>query len=343
MQNSSKGIVDLERLVTEANSPLTNPEMNRTVGATDARFELYHFALSLCSQKVRVCLAEKGASYVAHDINLQLPLLGNYDPAYVRLRMAANPDVEFATEYTGRSSVESEGFDPAVVPTLVDYETRQVVIDSLAICRHIDAAFEGTARLVPTDLEDGVLHELNIVDATPHVAIFYGAHPELDFRPEHIRNGMPGVHDRKIAKIRTARDLVPDDPDLIAAYDAKIAKEEAGKAHVLTPEKMHQSVVEILRIVEDLNSRLADGRTWICGNTFTLADVFWAVSLFRLKWLGMDFAWFGQHELNSNESPFVAAYGSRCFKRPAFRSAAIDWPGMPRSEYASDHYRAKDA
>ena len=151
---------DIDRLVAETNAPLTDPEMNRIVGDSDARFELYHFALSLCSQKVRVCLGEKGASYLAHDINLQLPLFGNYDPAYVRLRLSANIDAKFATEYTGRTSVFSEGVDPAVVPTLVDYDTAEVVVDSLAICRHIDRTFKGMIRLVPPEKENAVLSEL---------------------------------------------------------------------------------------------------------------------------------------------------------------------------------------
>ena len=340
MRTRSKSNPALDRLVADANAPLTDPAMNRTIGDAEARFKLYHFALSLCSQKVRACLAEKGASYTAHDINLQLPLLGNYDPAYVRLRLAAKPDAAFATKYTGRSSVASEGFDPAVVPTLVDQFSGEVVVDSLAICRHIDATFEGTARLVPSGLEGSVLYELEVVDATPHVAIFYGAHPEIDFRPERLRKSMPGVHDRKIAKIKTARSLAADDPNLTAAYDAKIAKEEAGKTHVLTPERMRRSTTETLGIVAELDKRLSDGRTWICGSTFTLADVFWAVSLFRLKWLGMAFAWRGGHELNSAEQPAAAAYGSRLFDRPAFGTAVIDWPGMPRSEYVADHYPA---
>ena len=78
-------------LVDAANAPLSDPEMNIVIGDDQPRFELYHFALSLCSQKVRLCLMEKGASFAAHDINLQMPDLGNYDPNYVKLRLSAEP------------------------------------------------------------------------------------------------------------------------------------------------------------------------------------------------------------------------------------------------------------
>jgi len=328
----------LEQLVSAANAPLTDPDMNRTVGTATPRFELFHFALSLCSQKVRICLVEKGASFVAHDINLQSPLLGNYDPAYVKLRMAAHPGTHYATGYTGRSNVSSEGFDPAVVPTLVDWPESRVVVDSLAICQHIDRVVDPANSLVPEHLAPQVMDELAIVDATPHVAVLYGAHPDIDFRPERLKSGMSGVHDRKIKKIETARALVADDASLAAAYDAKIAKEKAGKHHVMTPERMQASVDEILRIVHDLDQRIDSGNNWICGDQLTLADLFWAISLFRLKWLGMAFAWEGEHLLNDLKNPAVADYAARLFELPSFRSSANDWPGTPRSEFVAEHY-----
>lgn len=328
----------LENLVAATNAPLNDPDMNRTVGSGTPRFELYHFALSLCSQKVRICLVEKGAGFVAHDINLQSPLLGNYDPAYVKLRMTAHPGTDYATGYTGRSSVSSEGFDPAVVPTLVDWPEDRVVVDSLAICRHIDRAVDPANSLVPEHIAPQVLEELAIVDATPHVAVLYGAHPDIDFRPERLKSGMPGVHDRKIGKIETARALVADDASLAAAYDAKIAKEKAGKHHVTTPDNMRASVDEILRIVRDLDQRIDSGSTWICGDQLTLVDLFWAISLFRMKWLGMAFAWEGGHLLNDIQSPAVANYAARLFELPSFKAAVIDWPGTPRSEFVSVHY-----
>ena len=331
---------DLQALVSGANAPLTDVDMNRVIGSGTPRFELYHFAFSLCSQKVRTCLAEKNATFVAHDINLQMPQLGNYDPGYVRLRLAADPGTDFATDYTGRSSVSTEGFDPAVVPTLVDHAAGIVVVDSVAICRHIDRVTEPADTLVPFDLAEDIDRELAIVDATPHVAALYGAHPDGDFRPERLRKGMPGVHDRKIAKIKAAREIVLSDAALVAAYDAKTEKEEAARAFVASPDQMRASVNEMLSIVADLDARFADGREWVCGDRFTLADVFWAVSLFRMKWLGMSFAWEGGHRLNAESRTAVGCYGARLFEGAAFRAAAIDWPGISRSENVCEHYKS---
>lgn len=329
---------NVSKLVAQANAALNDPDMNRTIGDGPVRFELYHFAFSLCSQKVRLCLAEKAAAYIAHDINLSSPHLGNYDPAYVRLRLQARGSEELASGYTGRSSVQTEGFDPAVVPTLVDHDAQVVVADSLKICRYIDNVTAPKDTLIPENLTEDVAQELAIVDATPHVALLYGGHPEFDFRPDRIRNGMSGVHARKIAKIRRAREQSEGDNDLVAAFDAKIAKEEAAQSFVANKAQMREAIDEILHIVADLDSRLADGREWICGHQMTLADLMWSVSLFRLKWMGAAFAWSGNHKLNDRPCKYVQPYAERLFTRPTFRAAIVDWPGIIRSEYVADDY-----
>ncbi len=327
-----------DKALAAANAPLDRRDLNRPIGPGEPRFELYHFALSLCSQKVRACLDEKAASYVAHDINLQMPLLGNYDPNYVRLRLMGAPDRPLVTSYSGRSSVATEGFDPAVVPTLADLQKQKVVVDSVAICKHIDRVIRTRPPLVPDPLAGAVDAEIEIVDSMPQVALLYGGHPDGDFRPRRLRENMPGVHDRKIEKIREARSRVAGDPQLAAAFDAKIRKEEAARDFVATPRSMRRAVVETVAIVAALENRLEPEAPWICGETFTLADLFWAVSLFRLEWLGASFCWKGDHPLNATHRPLVEAYAARLYALPSVQSAVIHWPGVPRSEFVSHHY-----
>lgn len=86
--------------------------------------ELYHAHISTCSQKVRLCLAEKGLDFVSHPIDFatRQHLSDDY--------LALNPN--------------------GVVPTLVDGGAP--VIDSSVICEYLDEAYpdEG-ARLLPAD------------------------------------------------------------------------------------------------------------------------------------------------------------------------------------------------
>jgi glutathione S-transferase len=75
--------------------------------------ELYHFALSTCSQKVRLVLAEKRLDFVSHEVNLMAG--EQHDPEYVKL----NPK--------------------HVVPTLV--HDGRVLVESSLIIKYLDDAF----------------------------------------------------------------------------------------------------------------------------------------------------------------------------------------------------------
>jgi glutathione S-transferase len=87
--------------------------------------ELYHAHISTCSQKVRLCLAEKGLEWTSHPIEL---FRGEHlTPAY----LALNPN--------------------GVVPTLV-HEGRPV-IDSSVICEYLEEiAPDQATTLMPRDV-----------------------------------------------------------------------------------------------------------------------------------------------------------------------------------------------
>jgi glutathione S-transferase len=84
--------------------------------------ELYHANTSTCSQKVRLCLAEKGLDFVSRPVNLRQN--ENLSPAY----LALNPN--------------------GVVPTLV--HDGHVICDSSVICEYLDEVFR-EPRLGPDD------------------------------------------------------------------------------------------------------------------------------------------------------------------------------------------------
>src|SRR5438874_2557970 len=84
--------------------------------------ELYHSVNSVCAQKVRIVLAEKGLEYKEHLMTLRGD---QFDPAYMKL----NPS--------------------AVVPTLV--HDGRPVIESSVILYYIDEAFPNPPSLMPAD------------------------------------------------------------------------------------------------------------------------------------------------------------------------------------------------
>jgi len=110
----------LMEMAAAARAAILDPRRIALVGAqANPRFELFHAASSLCSQKVRTVLSEKRLSYRSNDM-LILGSMGrdglipaeHYSPAYVRLRLIAVRDsgLDFVSGYSGRTSVRTEGF-----------------------------------------------------------------------------------------------------------------------------------------------------------------------------------------------------------------------------------------
>ena len=338
--------MSLAELVAAANEPFTRPYRNKVVGegfppestpssesAAQPRFELYHAAPSLCSMKVRTVLAEKRVPFISHDLNLMMrePAPECYLPGYVRLRLRGAPEAELAHGYTGQSSVTTEGFDACVVPTLVDHEAERVIVDSANICAYIDANTEGEP-LIPEALAEAIGAHIDMVDQAPHVAVLYGAHPDGDVRPKGLARNIAGVHAKKIVALERLKAQVGDDAPLMAAYDSKMAKEAGGGEFMGDAQRMRAAHKAMVEHVGQLEQQLASHESpWALGERFTMADVMWAVSLYRMKWLGLAGAWEGAGPALGKAAPGprrrVVGYAQRAFARASFRAGVVDWPG----------------
>jgi glutathione S-transferase len=141
--------------------------------------ELYHYAFSTCSQKVRLVLAEKGLDFVSHEVDLMMG--GQHDPDYVKL----NPN--------------------HVVPTLV--HDGVALIESTLINEYVDEAFPETP-LRPPDARGRHAVRLwtkrvdeKVHGATAVVTFAVGPRPMLLQQPVEIReaniNSIPDPKDRE--------------------------------------------------------------------------------------------------------------------------------------------------
>ena len=317
--------VETVDLVTALNRELPASAQGVIIGGTDVepRFELYHAGFSLCSNKVRCVLAENAIPYISHTLRIG-PVSGeiqdNYLPDYVRLRLQARIDQAYARGYSGASSVRTEGFDPAVVPTLVDHEKGRIIVDSRAICLYLDAESD-EPRLVPEPLEAAISAQIDLIDQAPHVALLYGGHPDQDTRPAKLIENITGVHAKKVAGLEAALALVADVPDLADAYRAKVEKEKAAAAFVQDAPKMRAVHEAFAAHVAALEAQLAlyDG-PWAFGEAYTLADIMWTISLYRLILLGLGGLW-GPESGNAR----VAEYMRHAPKRASFEEAVVNW------------------
>lgn len=296
------------------------PEVDRGAGDRPD-FDLFHFGFSICSHKVRTVLAELGLSYGSNQF-AGPTIYENYTPEYVRLRLRSDAarNAPFVSGYSGGSSVETEGFDPLVVPTLVDHQEGRVLADSKLICLALARSHRDVADLLPEALEPRIIAQMDAVDRTPHVALLYGADPGGDTRPSEVQARMPGIHGIKFDTINGHMRQVSDEPELVEAYRAKLAKEKAAEQFVVDAGAMAQAVALAEELVAGLETDLAaSGGPWLFGADITLADLMWGVSLLRLDYLGKQSFW--------ADRPRVAAYVERLSGRPSLKAAVLDWPG----------------
>lgn len=298
------------------------PDRPRDENADNPRLELFHFVMSICSQKSRAALLEAGQEFGSNEVVIMPPVNENYIEQYVALRMASEAAVTqpLVGGYSGATDVSGEGFDPLVVPTLVDHTAGTIITDSRDIALHADRLSGG--QLIPEAIRTQVMAQVNIVDGLPHAGLFYGANPDGDHRPPPIQAGMKDAHLKKIEQVERRKSQLPTDSPLHAAYEHKLKKEHAGRAFISESNNMRAIIKMTDKQVKELEQDLAtaDGE-WVVGSQFTLADIFWGISLFRLLYLGYNWMW--------QDLPHVTAYAERCFVRPSIANGAIQWPGHP--------------
>ncbi|WP_087736153.1 glutathione S-transferase family protein [Paraburkholderia piptadeniae] len=318
----------LMKLAASARAAIADPARITIVGDdANPRFELFHAASSLCSQKVRTVLFEKQLAYRSNDMMI-LGSMGadgivpaeHYHPPYVRMRLIAGREMgrELVNGYSGRTSVETEGFDPCTVPLLVDYEAGRVIADSQRICCYLDAVSREPIQLLPDDAHARayVMQQVNIVDRIPNGALLYGFHPDADLRPDALKAVMETVYDYKIMALDAMIAANADESELVAAYRAKIVKERGGKSVCHDAAFQRDTRQHVAQLLKSLDHALGPAPVpYLKGTSFSLGDVLWGVNLVRLAYLGLASMWEGL--------PNVARYFDALMKRPSLHKEAF--------------------
>ena len=291
-------------------------------GGTE-RFELFHSAKSICAQKVRAVFAYHQIPYLGHELN---PLVGdNYLPNYVRLRIVgcASSGAAFVTGYDGNTSMTTAGCDPCVVPTLVDWSSDEVIVDSTRICLHVDKQVDEAQKLRPTSLSVDIDRELAEVDNFPNIQMLMSKSPDgRDTAATRLGINGVGFSLSRIEFCKQYMATVPDDQALQSAYAAKIAKETQGAAEVFGAEAVQRAYDHSRAACKGLENKLSErGTPWLFGERVTMADLFWGIELLRLKNLGTAAFW------DRDELPHVARYVRAAEELPAIRSALLEWEG----------------
>ncbi|XP_029110568.1 ganglioside-induced differentiation-associated protein 1 [Scleropages formosus] len=299
---AAAGVKAEEEEEEEAAAAEEERECGSASGGRAGRLLLYHWTQSFSSQKVRLAIAEKGLKCEEYDVSL--PLNEHNEPWFMRL----NPAGE--------------------VPVLVHGD--RVICEPTQILDYLEEHFkdENTPRLIP---EEGsmyyprVQHYRELLDSLPMDAYTHGCilHPEIT-----VDSHIPAYASARIrAQIGNTeselKKLAAENPELQEAYTAK---QRRLKSKLLEHDNMKylKKILDELENVMDqveteLQRRIEEtpeegSQAWLCGEFFSMADVSLAVTLHRLKFLGLSRRYWG-----SGTRVNVEAYYERVLERPAFR------------------------
>ena len=285
------------------------------------RYELFHAASSICSQKVRTILAHHEMAYTSHDLNM---FVGQtYLPGYVRLRMLGCDHYGGAlvSHHTGSTSAAAHGCDGAVVPTLVDWEAGEVVVDSHRICLHLDAQAAEPDKLRPHTLADAIDEDLRVIDDMPNYQMLMGRTVNGSKPGASLQDMGAAFSQRKVAWCTQYLEEHGDDPKLAAAYTAKRAKELSAANTLFSPQAMTSAYDRAQAGLAALERKLERRATrWLYRDAVSLADLFWGVELSRMKNIGAATFWEG------GRLAHVERFCASTEQIPAIRTAVMDWP-----------------
>ncbi len=264
----------------------------------EGEFELYHNALSLCSMKVRVCLAELRIDYTSHPIDLIetgayeniRPVLLSVNPGgTVPVLVHRGHPVYESHEQIRYAADHAPPGSPSLVPANATLrEEMQRWIDRSSITADpLNHGDESAGNAVP-----GLTTPLfaAMVDRIATWKILEGFLFHFDKRRPLIFLVFKVVGLSRFGRIRPAAGIL---------------------AHSRKQMGLH---------LDGLEKQLATGGgPWILGETFSLADVSWLVIFERLLQADLLDVFVQEHQ-----RPLCAAYWARLRERPSYRAAILD-------------------
>ena len=263
---------------------------------------LYHFPLSLDSQKVRQGLEELGVQWQSHSILLSAHQ--QFSPSYVRINSRC------------------------VVPTLVI--DGKVTTDTINILDLLAARFGAVKQCFETSEaeREPVNYWVDKAAGFFIEALTYG-HVEGVKKPFPLGNASENgrSHQDKVDLLSGLIETYKKDSTLKAAYEKKRAVIEATKEAMVAQGQM-SAIIDATRVeLEDLAHQLASGQFadggWLASDAFSLADVQWGAVLYRLQWVGLQ-------PLLWEEDSIVSAYAEKLFAKASFQTGVIEWSRVGR-------------
>ena len=262
-----------------------------------AQWTLYHNPFSLCSKKIRVCLAEYGVDY--DSVAIDLIETGSYQNIS-REFLKVNP--------------------AATVPVLL--HNAHPVYESHEQLNYVASVVDQTGLLVPQDAQ---LRQ--VMDVWVHKTSLLGDDP-IDSPEATAGNAVPGltvpIFAAMLVSIPTAKiveGLLFHRIKKRALLFLLMKRRGLQKTLTLKPVAgvLNRSAKAMTAHLHELELQLeSSGGPWICGDQFTLADVGMMVIFDRLRegdWL----------HLLVHHRPALDAYWTALQQRPSYQAGCADF------------------
>ena len=250
---------------------------------------LFHYGGAPCAQRVRFVLAEKGIRR-GPDVpwrseaakHLEAPA-GTYIGRPVSLARQQNLSEAYAAIHPN-----------LVVPALV--HDGVLHIESVDIMSYVDRELPGPS-LVPEGAEGEACRVLVQRAAELQTSVRY-----VTYR--WSLGGMAKLSASQQAELR--RIDSPDSPEQLTEFYRRFSSGE------ISEDTFTGHVANLTRGFREVEALLAEGRDWLCGQTFSMADVIWAVKVQRIDEAGYPFA---------HSFPRLESWFDRVRARPGFQEA----------------------
>lgn len=285
-------LIERGKRQTRAMPPGLHPDI---VLPHTAQWTLYHNAFSLCSKKVRVCLAEYGVSY--DSVPIDLIETGKYQ----------NISREFLLVNPG-----------ATVPVLV--HNGQPIYESHEQLTYVAAAIDTANLLVPNDI---ALRQ--VMDDWVHKTSLIGDDP-IESPESTVGNAIPGLTIpifasmvAKISMLKILEGVLFHRIKQRAFFFGLMKLTGLPKTLMLKPinKIINRSMVAMYAHLDELEAQLMSSNgPWICGEQFTLADIGMMVVFDRLRegdWL----------ERLVSQRPVLGVYWTALQQRQSYRDGCL--------------------
>ena len=178
-----------------------------------------------------------------------------------------------------------------------------------------------------TDVKQKIEHYIQLIDSIPAFILTFGSlhnekhisNPAPPLSLSMFRNKMKNGVGQILGTISNVIDR-PDLPESVKSTLEEKHKKVADDLNLMNDEDKYEQVLQDLGIVlDDIEAQLSASseNNWLCSSDFTVADIYLAVLLHRIRVIGLhDFLWKQQAQ-----RPFIEKYYYRVMQRESVQLA----------------------